>query len=87
MPEAVTHADMLREQAGCPVCGAPLVYFERFGRHLLSGKARFSCGAAFASFENHPISPDRDCPNPARVAAAALNGEVYFRNRDAANVS
>lgn len=83
MPDAITCADILREQAGCPVCGATLVYFERFGPRLRSGKARFSCGAAFASFEDHPISPDRDCPNPSRVAADALNVEVYFRNRDA----
>lgn len=76
MADATTHADLLRAEGNCPLCGSLLVYFERYGRAMLSAKVRYACGASFATFEDKPVTVDRDCPRPAMVAADALNLKV-----------
>lgn len=76
MADATTHADLLRAEGNCPLCGSLLVYFERYGRAMLSAKVRYACGASFATFEDKPVTVDRDCPRPAMVAADALNNRL-----------
>lgn len=74
--EPMGRADVLALLTNCPICGARLANFNRFGQGERSAKATFSCGAVLATLADLPLEVDRGCPSPSAVAVAAIEREI-----------